>query len=161
MYGDGRGWVPDEIISGARCAVVAQAPGADEERGQKIVGWEPGPRGRSVPVYQPVAPAPLLGKTGWDCESTYFPLAGLRRGEVSLLNVLKCRLSINGRKVNDLPQGRVLEQAVQHCTAAHFKLPHVDLVIAMGALAARYLGCPGSISSWRGYTWRIPEEVAA
>jgi hypothetical protein len=164
LYGPGEmsmGYVPDELRD-VPIAILAQAPGEHEEKGQKVVAWEQGFRGRRTPVTEPHPPAPLLGATGWDVWQTYAPLAGLSREQVSCMNVLKCRQIINGRRVNDLPQGRVLEQAVQHCTSRHLKIPSsTRLIIAMGALAAKYLGCPGSISSWRGYTWPIPKEVAA
>ena len=84
---------------------------------------------------------------------TYLPIAGLTRGkDVSLANVLKCRLVKNGRRTNDLPTGKVLDEAVMHCVGAHLRIPvGTRLVVAMGALAWKALGGLGSISDWRGF----------
>jgi uracil-DNA glycosylase len=148
MYGDGRGFVPDELVDGAEVLVLGQNPGADEERGQIVTGYAGG-----KPVYAPHAPAPLIGKTGYDLSSTYLPIAGLTRGKnVSLANVLKCRAIKNGRRTNDLPSDHDLSAAVTHCTAAHLRIPKtVRLVVAMGAVAWRAMGGMGSITDWRGF----------
>ena len=152
MYGDGVGWVPDEMVETVRVLILAQNPGADEERGMQIVSYE----GRD-PVYEPHAPAPLIGKTGYEMEHEYFPLAGLERGvNVSLANVLKCRQIKNGKRTNDMPTGKVLAGAVAHCTKAYLRIPlAVELIVAMGAHSAAYLGCPGSITDWRGHVFEV------
>jgi uracil-DNA glycosylase len=138
------GWVPDELVEGARVLILAQNPGADEVKGQRVTGYQ-GPH----PVYEPCAPAPLIGKTGYMMEREFFPLAQLERGvNVSLANILKCRLAGS----NDMPTGRVLEQAVKHCTDAYLRIPEsVELVVAMGHYAAQFRGCVGSVTKWRGY----------
>src|SRR2546428_685787 len=82
------------------------------------------------------------------------PLAGLERSKnVSVLNVLKCRWEVNGKKVNELPHGKPLMAAVDHCTRVHLRIPNTtQLVIAAGQLAWDYLqGSKLSISSWRGF----------
>lgn len=147
MYGDGRGFVPDALVEGAPVLILAQGPGADEERGQRVVGWVTG-----RPVYETCAPQPLIGRTGAEMERVYFPLAQLERGRnVSLANVLKCRVQ-DPRRTNDLPSGPTLTAALSHCTRAHLHLPvGVRLVVAMGALAWRALAGPGSITDWRGF----------
>lgn len=147
LYGDGKGFVPDERYD-APVTILAQNPGADEERGQRVTGYS----GR-VALYEPNqrGPAPLIGKTGYDMERTYFPIAKLERGKVSICNVLKCRVQIP-RRTNDLPTGKVLDAALDHCTSAHLRIPpSTRLVVAMGALAWRAMGGPGTITDWRGY----------
>ena len=160
LYGDGKGFVPDELVDGAEVLVLAQNPGANEESGERITFYDYAGR-RRVPVSVAVTPAPLLGATGYEMERNYFPQAGLRRGEnVSLANVLKCRLIVNGKRTNDLPKGKVLAAAVQHCTSNHLKIPpSTKLVVAMGALSAQYTGCPGSVHDWRGFTYDVKEGV--
>ena len=160
LYGDGKGFVPDEPTDGAEVLVLAQNPGANEESGERIVGYEYSGR-RRVPLTEPCQPAPLLGATGYEMERNYFPQAGLRRGEnVSLANVLKCRLIVNGKRTNDLPKGKVLTAAVEHCTRNHLKIPpSTKLVVAMGALSAAFTGCPGSIHDWRGFTYDVSRSV--
>lgn len=155
LYGDGKGWVPDRLVKGCRVALVAQNPGADEEKGQRIIGYA-GPR---QPVYEACEPQPLVGQTGWDVEHTFLPRTGLTRDQVSMMNVLKCRLLVNGRRTNDLPSGKTLDEAVNHCMTNHFVLPsHVRLVVAMGALAVRALsGKAYPVSEWRGFI--LPEAA--
>jgi uracil-DNA glycosylase family 4 len=134
MYGDGFGYVPDEILAGgADVAIVGQAPGADEER-----------EGR-----------PFVGATGQLMEREYFPQGRLQRGGVHLLNILKCRWQPTpGKpKTNNLPPAATLNAAVEHCMREHFTLPDVRLIVAQGHLACQALGCPGKVTDWRGAVW--------
>src|SRR5438132_352171 len=103
MYGTGDGFVPDEIRD-VPVLVLAQNPGAQEEVGERVIGYDY-VRGRRIPLTatNPSGPAPLIGPTGFDLVQEYLPLAGLTRAEVSLANVLKCRAIVNGKRTNDLP----------------------------------------------------------
>lgn len=140
--------MPDLCAHNTVLAIVAQNPGADEERGQRIVGWN-GPR---QPIYEPCAPQPLIGTTGWDVRKSYLPLTVVPEEHVSFLNILKCRLTVNGRRTNDLPNGRVLNEAVSHCMKHHFKVPDdTKMILALGSLAWKSLGGKGSILEWRGF----------
>ena len=154
QYGDGAGFVPDEIVVGAKVLVLAQNPGANEEQGKRLVGYEYAGR-RRVAIEESCFPAPLIGATGLEMTKNYLPLAGLVRGEnVSFANVLKCRQIAGGKRTNDLPKGKVLAQAVAHCTRAHLRVPAgVELVVAMGAVSVSYMGFPGTVSAWRGFTF--------
>ena len=153
LYGDSQGFVPDRLVPDAEVLILGQNPGADEEQGERVVGIVYSGRRRvAVKEPNPDGPAPLIGMTGYDMERTFFPLAGLTREGTSLANVLKCRQIVGGRRTNDLPKGKILQEAVTHCTAAYLRIPPTTrLVVAMGALAASYLGCPGSVSAWRGF----------
>ena len=155
LWGDGQGFVPDAPVEEAQVLVLAQNPGDFEEQGKRIVGYEYAGR-RRVPVTEPCSPQPLIGPTGYDMEHDFFPLAGLARGKVSLANVLKCRQIIGGKRTNDLPTGKTLGHAVAHCTAAHLRIPpRTQLIVAMGALAAEWTGCPGSVHLWRGFCFPL------
>ena len=69
LFGDGMGFVPDEIIEGAEVFVLGQNPG-EEEEAEHI---------------------PFTGRTGQRMDKRFLPLAGLTRGEnVSVGNVYKC-----------------------------------------------------------------------
>lgn len=142
LYGDGQGFVPDEIVPGARVAILAQNPGADEER-----------EGR-----------PMVGTTGQMMDREYLPLAQLERGRnVHVLNVLKCRWVSKGKRTNDLPPAAILKPAVTHCMEAHLRIPlDAEVVVCQGALAWSAMGGPGTISSWRGFTHptRTPATLA-
>jgi uracil-DNA glycosylase family 4 len=152
MYGDGLGFVPDAIVDGP-LTILAQNPGADEEAGRRVVGWEQIGY-RPTPIYDACTPQPLIGKTGWEMTTKFLPMTGFARDEVSLCNVLKCRLNVNGKRTNDMPTGATLKAAVAQCTAHHLRIPSsTKVILAMGAVAANFLGCPGSISDWRGYVW--------
>lgn len=146
MYGDGKGFVPDEVVSGSKVFIMLQNPGAEEEFG--VDG-----------VYRPA-----IGKTGKRLDSDFIPLAGLHRGvDVSVGNVIKCRY-INpktGLHDNELPtkshpskaSGKEIEAgAVSHCLQRHTRIPpSCQLIVANGDLAWRSLGQPGSVEDWRGF----------
>jgi uracil-DNA glycosylase len=153
LYGDGEGYVPDELVTGSKVLILAQNPGGNEEAGRRLVAYEYVGR-RRIPVEEACQPAPLIGATGLEMAKNYLPLAGLVRGEnVSFANVLKCRQIVGGKRTNDLPKGKVLAQAVAHCTRAHLRVPAgVELVVAMGAVSVSYMGFPGTVSAWRGFT---------
>jgi len=150
------GFVPDELVEGAEVMVMAQNPGEYEERGERVTGmaWS-GRRRAWMSEPNPRGPAPLIGPTGWEMEREFLPLAQRERGAIALANVLKCRQVVNGRRVNDLPTGKRLAQAVAQCMGAHLQIPEsVQVIVAMGALAVEAMGCPGKVSAWRGFTWK-------
>lgn len=155
-----RYWVPDEYVEGAEVLVLSQNPGADEEAGRRLVGYDGKHR-----QYEPCTPAPLTGTTGYDLSRKYLPLAGLERGvNVSLANPIRCR--VDGS--NDLPPvtDKTLRQAVEHCQHHHYRPPaSTRLVVAEGAYAL--LAATGEdgtespghkisrgIEGWRG--WVLP-----
>ena len=136
LYGNGKGFVPDELRHDADVLILLQNPGKTEED----LG------------------IPACGKTGAALNDTYLPLAGLTREKVSVSNVLKCRWN-NG---NTLPEGSLLDQAVSHCTENHLRVPaSTTLVVLQGALAYKYAtrnkqlyrpdGKPATVTDWRGY----------
>ena len=133
LAGDMTGFVPDELVTDSRVFVLAQNPGRDEEADG----------------------VPMVGLSGREVNTVFLPLAGLeRRRDVSIGNVLKCRLSADsGRKSNDLPVGDTLHRAVQHCTKQHLCIPdNVQLVVAHGDLAFRHTqGNIGALADWRGF----------
>jgi uracil-DNA glycosylase len=143
FYADGLGFVPDEIHEGATVSILAQNPGANEESGQRIIGWEKvsyGAFSKKVALTETVAPSPMIGPTGHMMDTQFLPLAGLTRGkDVNVLNVLKCRWSVDGVKTDKLPKGKVLQEAVQHCTMQHLTIPpNTKLIVAQGDLAWEY-----------------------
>lgn len=148
LWQDGRGYVPDIIRDDALVQVVGQNPGEYEERGERVLAK----LGRREYQTELCDPQPLIGPTGYELTTKYLPEAGLTRDQVSLSNVLKCRLITNGKRTNDMPTGKVYTQAVEHCMRAHFRVgASTRLLVAMGQHAWRALGGPGAISEWRGY----------
>ena len=132
LYGDGRGFVPDELRDGAAVFIVGQNPGADEEA-----------EGR-----------PFVGKTGQAMEK-YLRDAGLTRDEVSIGNALRCRW----RGSNDLPPitQTITKDALKHCWQAHGRIPNgTKLIVAQGDYAAVTLtgetvAAGDKSTGWRGY----------
>ena len=59
LYGDGMGFVPDQIVPDSELVVLAQNPGEDEEAGRQIVGWEQVGH-RTHAIYKPCPPLPAL-----------------------------------------------------------------------------------------------------
>jgi len=151
FYGDGKGFVPDEIRDDKEVFIYAQNPGEDEEKGYKVIGYD-GKR----PVYEQwVQPAPLLGRTGYVTETQYMKMASLERKDVSMGNALRCRY----KHTNNLPPLQAVEvkEAIKHCHQAHFKLPKATkLIVAMGEYALYALTGEYNISEWRGYVLSFP-----
>ena len=138
MYQDGsQGFVPDEIIERAPVLVVGQNPGEQEE----------------------VASRPFVGKTGQTMERTYFKLAGLERGRVSIANALRCRWQDS----NELPplvqlkqaqagKRGIAEEALLHCQNAHGHIPTgTKLIVSQGEYALWSVTRQRSVTSWRGW----------
>jgi DNA polymerase len=127
--------VPDEVVEGAEVFVLGQNPGEEEER-----------EGR-----------PFVGSTGRKMMAVYFPVAGLVRGEnVSIGNTLRCRW----QNSNNLPTGKILDQAMAHCTRAYLRIPEsTKLVVAQGALAVRAMSKDPlvTVEKWRGFL--IPNNL--
>jgi uracil-DNA glycosylase family 4 len=148
MYGSGVGFTPDAPVEGATLAVVAQAPGADEEAGRRVTGYS----GRNA-ITEPVEQQPLIGKTGLEWETMYLPQSGFSRPDVSLHNILKCRVEDGRKRTNEWPAPSVAAAAVAHCTKAHLHLPaSTKLIVAMGDHAWEFFQGPHyPITTWRGY----------
>lgn len=145
FYGDGKGFVPDLVNDQAEVFIYAQNPGESEENGVCWTGVS----------YEPHKIEPLIGKTGYQMDKFYLPLAGLTRGATSLGNSLRCRY----RHKNELPPiDRVAtRQALEHCHRAHFKMPaKTRVIVAQGEYAMYALTQYGAekyhkVSDWRGY----------
>ena len=127
FYQDGQGFVPDELRDGAAVLIVDQNPGAEEvEQGR-----------------------PFVGKTGQMMINKYLKDAGLTREDVSIGNAIRCRW----RGTNELPKvnERMVRDALNHCSHAHFRVPPgTRLIVAQGDYAAMQL-TGGTVGEWRGY----------
>jgi DNA polymerase I-like protein with 3'-5' exonuclease and polymerase domains/uracil-DNA glycosylase len=119
-----KGFVPDRLVEGSRLLVLNQSPGKEDEKGQRITGYD-----GKIPLYETVTPQPLIGATGYQLANTYLPLAGETFEGVSTASLLKCRY----KHSNTLPPGDVLRDAVSHCTTHHLSVPSsVQLIVALG-----------------------------
>jgi DNA polymerase len=130
MFAHGVGFVPDEVIPDAKVKVYLQNPGSEEEREGK----------------------PAIGATGNVLNDTLLPRAGLQRGkDVSVCNAIRCRWQGS----NDLPPKPILMEAIKHCRQ-YDTVGTEKLIVAAGAVAWLALGCPGSITDWRGFLAPVP-----
>ncbi len=126
FYGDGLGFVPDEVIPNAKVKVYLQNPGEQEEQEGK----------------------PAVGPTGQVLNQTLLPRAGLSRGlDVSVCNALRCRYNHQ----NKLPRGKELEGALKQCRQYDSHDSSTQLTVAAGAAAWQAFNGPGSITDWRGF----------
>lgn len=119
--------MPDEVNASAPLTIIAQNPGQnEEEQGRPLAGWS----GQTVEM--------SLGKYG------------IKRSDCTLANVLKCRW----QHKDALPGGKLLSQAVEHCTRAYLfpmlKTVKSNLTVLMGDLALNRLTGKVGIESWRG-----------
>lgn len=141
LFGNGsQGYVPDELIEGAPVLILGQNPGEEEEQ----------------------AGRPFVGKTGRTMETSYFKLAGLQRGQVSIGNTIRCRWQDS----NELPplatvkqDGSIVEglaeAAIRHCDNAHGHVPSgTRLIVTQGEYALWCATDLRSVTSWRG--WLVP-----
>lgn len=169
----GNGFVPDNIVPGSKVLFVGQNPGDNEVQGRKLVKrhWQ---GSHYVDECEQVTPQPLIGVTGQMFNTRFLPLSQLKRSEVSVANVIRCRPGTAlGLKPNGLPPITTtmhlerskadIVQAMKHCNDAHLHIPSsVKLIVTMGRYAhfaltgiqqedSEYSHKAGVIESWRGY----------
>jgi uracil-DNA glycosylase len=92
---------------------------------------------------------PLNGPDGYDLKASYFQLAGLTAGGVvgdkgvSLASAVRCLTGLTGK---------AQQEVAAYCQATHFHPPQsVELVVALGQVAAQAVGLEGKIEQWRGH----------
>ena len=166
--------VPDDNKPRARVRITAQNPGEAEVLGRRFIRWYRGEEGTGE-IWEQDVPRPLIGKSGYELDHKFLPLAGLTRDEVECTNVVRCRLENS----NDLPPltTTMARTMVQHCQRAYWKEPHdSQTMVALGAyalwaLTGEYEGddddadaadddlrASKSIDGWRG--WLLPYQPA-
>src|SRR5438132_4696208 len=103
FYDKGDYFTPDTMIPNSKVLFIAQNPGDNEETGRKLVKrhWQ-GSQHFDETVQ--VTPQPLIGVTGQMFNNRFLPLSGLKRDEISVANVIRCRPgSALHMKPNGLP----------------------------------------------------------
>ena len=144
LYGDGTGFVPDDIRDDAKVFILMQNPGRSEEVGERVTGYIQG-----KPVTERCSPSPAIGATGYLQDTSFLPLADLTRERVSVGNVLRCRW----KGTNDVPPVGVLHEAQRHCEQ-YLQIPDAaEVIVAQGRVAWEFLngGSGFSITNWRGF----------
>lgn len=112
-YGDGQGFVPDEIPAESKVVYVCQNPGEVEEASGR----------------------PLWGPTGQLLREQWVKVY-LPGTAVGYANVVKCRkINAAGRRSNDMPRpagGKAWKIIVEGCMQRHLRLPPTALIVPCG-----------------------------
>ena len=137
-------FTPDTIVPDSKVMFIAQAPGADEETGHRLIKRHYHARGYHTDEFTQVSPGPLLGVTGQLFNNRFLPLSQLKRSEVSLGNAIRCRPGVSlGLKPDELPKltstmklemsQADIVKAMKHCRDRYLRVPDtVEIVVAMG-----------------------------
>lgn len=147
MWGNGIGFVPDDIPPHARLLVIGPSPGGDEERGQRLVAYS----GRDK-VYEKSQPHAFIGATGKMLRGRQIALTLLAPHEVGYMNVIRCRW----RGANTPPTGETLTGAMKQCRVHDHLSTTITHVVTHGELALRMVAPSLQLTEWRGYecgTW--------
>lgn len=178
FYKHGKYFTPDTIVPNSKVLFIAQNPGPDEEAGHKLIKrhWQ---GSQFFDEYEQVQPQPLIGATGQLFDKRFLPLSDLKRSEVSLANVIRCRpghsLGLNSDALPNLTTKMKLEtsqadivKALKHCRDTHLHISQsTQLIVTMGRYAqfamtgiqneeSEYGHRQGVMESWRGYAVDLP-----
>lgn len=138
-YSNSQHWVPDVYVAGSQVLVLQGEVSEYDVKGQQVTSRT----GLGKYECHSQEPQPLLGPDGYDLEQSYFRMPGLSRGTVSLGSVTRCATGLTGK---------AQQEAATYCQATHFHPPQsVELVIALGPVAAKAMGMEGKIEQWRGH----------
>ena len=138
-YTTSQHWVPDVYVPGSKVLVLQGEVSEYDVKGQQVSSRE------GVGRYGTRAgtPKPLVGPDGYDIDRHYLQLAGLERGAVSVGSVLRCPTNLTGK---------AQQEAATYCQATHFHPPQsIELVVALGPVAAQAMGSEGKMEQWRGH----------
>ena len=144
-YSNSQYWVPDMYVPGSQVLVLQGEVSEYDVKGQ-IVTQRIG-----AGKYQAQAgeARPLNGPDGYDLKASYFQLAGLTAGGVvgdkgvSLASAVRCLTGL---------AGKAQQEAATYCRATHFHPPQsIELVVALGPVAAQAMGLEGKMEQWRGH----------
>lgn len=101
--------------------------------GRRFVRWYKQEEGTGE-IWEQDVPRPLIGKSGYELDHKFLPLAGLTRDDVECTNVVRCRLGNS----NDLPPltTTMAREMMTHCQRAYWKEPQDgQMLVALGAYA--------------------------
>lgn len=135
-------WVPDAYVPGSTVLVLQGEVCDYDIQGQQVTG-------RTGAGKYSIAQAdvrPFQGPDGYDlfrCGRPLYGLAGLAGEPVSMGSCIRCCSGLTGK---------AQQEAATFCQATHFKPPQsIEVVVALGPLAAQVMGMTGKIEQWRGH----------
>ena len=135
-------WVPDVYVPGSKVLVLQGEVSEYDVKGQQVIN-RIGP-GRYETRTGDVQP--FQGPDGYDlfrCGRSFAGLAGLEQQSCSLASAVRCITGLTGK---------AQQEAATFCQHTHFHPPQsVELVVALGPVAAQAMGLEGKIEQWRGH----------
>ena len=145
-YSNSQHWVPDKYALGSRVLVLQGEVSEYDVKGQQVVERTgAGKYGTHEGAVQP-----FQGPDGLDIirgSQSYSGLAGLTPDALSLGSCVRCHTGLTGKAQHE---------AATYCQATHFHPPQsVELVVALGPMAAQAMGLEGKIEQWRGHVLEL------
>ena len=141
-YSNSQHWVPDVCVAGSRVLVLQGEVSEYDVRGQQVINRIG--QGRYETCAGDVQP--FQGPDGYDlfrCGRPFAGLAGLEQQSCSLASTVRCLTGLTGK---------AQQEAATHCQHTHFHPPEsIELVVALGPVAAQVMGLEGKIEQWRGH----------
>jgi hypothetical protein len=138
-YTTSQHWVPDKYVPGSKVLVLQGEVSEYEVRGIRVTGYT----SRNQYSTESARPSPLNGVDGYELTRSYLCLAGLNQDEVSCAAAIRCLTGLTSK---------AQQEAATYCQQTHFHPPEsVELVVALGPVAAQAMGLEGKIEQWRGH----------
>lgn len=138
-YNNSQHWVPDVYVAGSQVLVLQGEVSEYDVKGQQVSSRV----GLGKYQYDQQKPQPLLGPDGYDLSESYLGLGKLSRATLSLASTTRCITGLTGK---------AQQEAATYCQATHFRPPQsIELVVALGPVAAQAMGLEGRIEQWRGH----------
>ena len=135
-------WVPDVYVAGSQVLVLQGEVSSYDVQGQQVTGRTGA--GKYTITHADVRP--FQGPDGYDlfrCGRPFYGLAKLADQPVSLGSCLRCCTGLTGK---------AQQEAATFCQHTHFHPPaSIELVVALGPVAAQAMGLEGKMEQWRGH----------
>lgn len=141
-YASSQHWVPDVYVPGSKVLVLQGEVSSYDVQGQQVTGRTG--QGKYSVTHADVRP--FQGPDGYDlfrCGRSFHELAGLTADHLSMGSCIRCCSGLTGK---------AQQEAATYCQQAHFHPPaSIELVVALGSVAAQAMGLEGKIEQWRGH----------
>ena len=132
-------WVPDVYVAGSHVLVLQGEVSEYDVKGQQVTSRTGLGKYDTIQVH----PRPLCSPDGYDLRTSFIGLGGLKGAEVSTASTVRCLSGLTGK---------AQQEAATYCQATHFRPPSsIELVVALGPVAAQAMGLEGKIEQWRGH----------
>lgn len=141
-YATHQHWVPDVYVPGSKVLVLQGEVSEYDVKGQQVTGRT----GAGKYSTTPGDVRPFQGPDGYDlfrCSRPLYELGQLTQNDVSMGSCVRCITGLTGK---------AQQEAATYCQQANFRPPaSIELVVALGPLAAQVMGMTGKMEQWRGH----------